>query len=1189
MKKKTTVKSSGTQQSQLDRRASNIAALFRLKSPSRFAELYRLRSQSSATKLFQTFPKIFPSRDHWEQIHGLAFPTRLSEMFSRQAIGAPAGPLSEIIWAICRCVQYGDELAAFVEKRVEFEESLVRDSGSSCKEILDEIEGRWGCSMWLTQNRLSTVQLWDGLDAARKLLRSFEDQAGENWLASLLLRFTSKRIEATGLKNYLKTELSKVLDPEKYPDIEKYVRAKLFDLADIDVDDVAATLFFEAQACIVDYYETLILVLQCAASNDAIPSDVAPVLATPLAALYKRTKDTRLEGVMRGVGLAATIGPVIDPERAKIVEAYSDGRYTEVISLGYEWLQANPADGAMLVLLVKACFQSGSPIPSFPGLVGDVSNNLHKVLSLSAEDAFAAAYALITLAEKFYGHTWVLYIRAVVLYELREEQLEYPPVWLRDIYVRDRHITPFTAVGATGEAKRQVLGLGAMAERFPSTLSIYRVVTSGEPSPESSGQDPRRRAYFARYHLTKGDAGTALKQFKSLMLEAQGAERARCAGGAALAALKMKDTAQAIDLIVSAFLENPHATSVLPVKAVVNTLDDPAHWPEQMSLPLILELYASTVNAEKLSHLRYAFERFQLAHKISQPNDLLQMDSVWGRDAVVAYLDRVWRPEIMRQTILYQGTKEIEEARIRVCRLLAELDPSRSVKYLDEIKNRVKQQEIAKGASLVQQSKVYVDIEAIRKTLRSRLSDTYSRYKSSTATSSPKTDSTLLHQITDALADQAAAANISIPKILSGLHIIGDSDTAETSESDAQFAALFGEVTKEFLNGDHGLNAYLSTRVRHGTLSNTLRKPVADEKLVTPLKEGSDFYLPNKYWFAQAADGERYRPILMGLDRFSREFDRVISHVNDALIQIKIDLDLKDMGRPTEALFVYRSSNLERRFMQEYDRTSRDIDDLINRCVDTLWEKTDENLASVQKVLEAEVRTKLMTAFDKLADEVNGFGTLPGVPDLLNAIAQARTATNAKLNMVISWFKRSEVYDRQDYAPDLPVDIAMNMITSTISSASDWSSLTVQTAPAYGLMPGRTLDGLVDVFYGLIENAIKHSGLDAQSLWVRMDISFTEGCYSADVVNNLRPGRPTPADREKVDRLREALGRSDSRRKAQLEGGSGLHKIWRAVNSPLYKEPSLTFSLSPPDAEVGLFSVKIKFNLERGTDEDSPS
>ncbi len=127
-----------------------------------------------------------------------------------------------------------------------------------------------------------------------------------------------------------------------------------------------------------------------------------------------------------------------------------------------------------------------------------------------------------------------------------------------------------------------------------------------------------------------------------------------------------------------------------------------------------------SIRGDPLGELAYAFETFQKANGISNPAALIACEARFGKDMVTASLERVLRPEVMRQTLLYSGTEEIEEARIQVCRTLSEVRHEKAKKYLDEIKERVKQQEIAKGTTLVEQSKVYVDIDAIKKTLLTR-------------------------------------------------------------------------------------------------------------------------------------------------------------------------------------------------------------------------------------------------------------------------------------------------------------------------------------------------------------------------------------------------------------------------------------------------------------------------------------
>jgi hypothetical protein len=1134
----------------------------------------RLKSTASPDHLFSQFPHLFPDRHALDNIYGPALPATLSSLFSISPKYGPSGPITEIVWSICRCLQYGTELRSFVNLRARFECSLLRDTKEDCISILDAIQRDFGYSLWLMENRLSTTQTWAGIDEARKLKRSFDEELSGNWLAQLLLSFISRRIEATGVKDHLKSELTRLLHDSANPSLESYLRAKLFELSDILTADVPATLLFEGHAGIIDLYETLVAILQSAASEQAIPDALVHSLEKPLLTLFKRTDDQRLPGVLRGLGIHGgefTPGP---DNRIKLIEGYSKGDYQSVSDGAQSYLETTPDDMAIQVLQLRANLHMGLAKVNATGLLGDISERLYKVLTFGP-DTYSSAYQLLLIFDRYYSHSWAQYMRVVLWHELRKEENSFPPLWLRDIYVRDPYTTPFSAIGASRKIRLEISSNADLRSTFPNTWAVYDLVTSGETKTPTIIETTRKHCYLARHHLAFGDPNVALNHFNWLVAHTKGESQLRAAGGTALANLVLGNVQEAAQSIVTAVVRNPDVPSVLPIEAVAKALDDPKVWPNSLVIPLLFELYVTYCDDERLPHLRYAFECFLAGNSIGVPDDLVSRIDDFGRKEVVEFLRRVWRPEIMRQTVIYHGTREIEETRIRVCQLLAEMDPENAPEYLEEIKERVKELEIARATTLMEQSKVYVDIEAIRRAIRGKLADSYARYKNAAQATNIKTDD-VFKKFTQVVAKGADQSVASLPVLLSKLHIL---DGITDSEADVQFQALFSEVTNEFLLGAHGLNAYLSTRIRHGTLLNTLRKPVADDQLVTSRVEGKATYVRNQYWknFQQLDQehSKQWEEILNALDIFSSEFDTVLEHTRDKLLQIKVIHELKGASESSEALFVYQSSNVERRFVQQLDREATNLDDFVTQCLNILWEKTDENLANVQHVLDTTIRERLMAPFTTLTNRIDAVSTgMSAVGELLNAIARARTATQAKLGLVISWFKRNEVYDRQDYAPEFAFNIALHMVKNTISAAASWNRISVKSNVLISSMPGRTLDGMVYVFYGLLENAILRSGLTADQLQLDAEIILSEGSFFARVSNPVSQDKLTDAEKEKVERLRDSIRRNESGR-AQLETRSGLHKIWLTINSPVYKEPRLDFFYR--DAT---FVVELDFKLE---------
>jgi DNA-binding transcriptional ArsR family regulator len=933
-----------------------------------------------------------------------------------------------------------------------------------------------------------------------------------------------------------------------------------------------ACLFFEGQSSLIDLYEMLVHSVQAIASA-RLCIDERNAARRPLRILLQATLDSRLRAPLWAFGELEGLQYGIDRERAQVIEAYSIGDYERCATLGAARIQSDVHDIALLVLVLKAHIRTGRRFEPRDGVLTEVVQHVLNVLSFG-HSAYASAHALMTLSDRFYGQAWAVALRAAVLFELREETETFPPLWLRDIYARDPHFTPFSTIliidEARGEAIRAIVDSGL----FPATVAVLLAVMSGAVSETAFCDRTRQLTYLARHALASGNATEALRFFGDIGPLPLGQQRLRVRAGEALASLLQYDLRAASTILVGAFLENPHTPLVLPIARVVNALGEASSWPDNIELPLLLDLYQEFVGRDKVSQLRYCFERFQTAHAINTPADLITKFDELGPASVIAYLERVWRPETMRQTLLYDGTLEIEEARVKVCQALVTLNPHAADKYVEEIKSRIKQLEIAQGTTLIQQSKVYVDIDFIKKTLRSKLGESYARYKFLSANRS-QTDERLVNLLVQSL----KSGHESIAKVLSRIHLL---EPAASTEADAQFVAIFSEVTSEFLRGDHGLNAYLSTRVRHGALSNTLRKPVEDENLVTAREERTGAYVRNLYWTADDHLEKKYSDQLAEcFENFSTTFDAIVDNLKDKLLQIRVYQELVPDRNDQQGLFVYSSSYLERKLIQEYDAANEDIDQLIGYCIEILWEKTDENLKTVRKVVGTDIRFQLMSAFDSLSAKVGEvyLGFVPG--NLENSIARARTNTQNQIALVSSWFQRSEVYDRHDYGIDLPIQIAVSLMKNTISGTAQWDGLLINTT-ADGQLPGRTLDGMVDVFSGLLENAVKRSRLQLDSLRVTVDATLERGLYTAKVVNNIDRSRVTARDRELLSEIRQSLLNQDGNRRAQIEGRSGIHKIWLTINSPGHIDPTLAF-----DIVDDRFEVIISFHLPAETSDEN--
>jgi hypothetical protein len=100
-------------------------------------------------------------------------------------------------------------------------------------------------------------------------------------------------------------------------------------------------------------------------------------------------------------------------------------------------------------------------------------------------------------------------------------------------------------------------------------------------------------------------------------------------------------------------------------------------------------------------------------------------------------------------------------------------------------------------------------------------------------------------------------------------------------------------------------------------------------------------------------------------------------------------------------------------------------------------------------------------------------------------------------------------------------------------------------------------------------------------LQITVNLELVDSIFTAEVCNNIAADKPSAADLEKLAKSKESLNKSDSRARAQREGGSGFHKIWRSITSPIYKDPFLKFEFFQEG-----FRVNFKYRLEATENEN---
>jgi hypothetical protein len=215
---------------------------------------------------------------------------------------------------------------------------------------------------------------------------------------------------------------------------------------------------------------------------------------------------------------------------------------------------------------------------------------------------------------------------------------------------------------------------------------------------------------------------------------------------------------------------------------------------------------------------RNAYDEFLLAHGCRKPSELVNIADKFDRMELVYFLRYLCVPEVMDVSYdVYESSMELLDERINVCAMLVDLDPDRRDEYAEEIRALTKYKAIQDGLQNIDRSRVHVNADAIGRWAGRELAEDFNRYKN----------------LQEANVDLpgAAAPQRTAGKTAAGVEL--DVVAYPDKEASALLDKIVESVKTEYLhNADHGLDAYLSMRVRHGSLSGHLRGPLEERKLI---------------------------------------------------------------------------------------------------------------------------------------------------------------------------------------------------------------------------------------------------------------------------------------------------------------------------------------------------------------------
>jgi len=590
-------------------------------------------------------------------------------------------------------------------------------------------------------------------------------------------------------------------------------------------------------------------------------------------------------------------------------------------------------------------------------------------------------------------------------------------------------------------------------------------------------------------------------------------------------AIEIGELGKAIEGLVDLRLKRGVPLSALPLRAALSAI----RWRQlkpyrsALALPIALHLcWRATDSDLAATNLRYAYEEFLDSRHLSSPTELAQRQQEFDHSELVYFLREVCVPVVMDMSQRIQTSKGVEELRSQVCAVLRELDPINESAYQAEIVSIVHSHSLAEGQTVVDSSRVHVDTSALRAWAARSLTSDLQRYAA-------------LVGAGEGIAENLETILRTIQSTTHHVHYLEIPD----NEADSLLVELMIALRRQFLlDPQHGLDSYLSRRVRHHSMTGYLRGPVEEAKLITSRNTKSGRYAPNTFWLEKLApEGARRSVVARAFEQFAEDFDGIVLGLKTGLFHVRSTdhpKGLFDVHLSAPMIHIGRSA-----IQQDIS-----VDTFCSVLFSLFWAGLDSSLKEAQRHLRHATKVEVAGAFQRLRASLKRELDRSRYDEASIAIQTAAESVQREIDRMADWFVRREVQQSlQFYAMSKVLEIA---ISSALASHRPFEFEIERHVDCDLFVRTGDLVVIAEVILTALGNVKAHAGRSRGPVVVCLR-SDTKERVSLRVINPIDKDAMSQQSRERVDRIREEIRDGSYVARIRSEGGSGLMKIAATV------------------------------------------
>jgi hypothetical protein len=1038
----------------------------------------------------------------------------------------------ELAWIAGLLEAHADLLNKLLAIKLRVEDLLLDGQFEGAIAALDLLEREGGVSLFSIETRQGVLQLSGGLSRQKEYLKVIRNnrEAGDS-VAYIAFHGSIRNETTTQIFSFREHFSGKIESELSDSSFRTWLLFHICDRTPVDDKQAAELLRMEQSSSILDLFETYI---RCATSlsktNGTVFEKFVPTVKQLMSCIY----DQRLNRLLT-LSLTDAVTAIDTLAAQSFLIAAPDGKVDTQPEETHEARAASEPSDENDQVNGSLRKQIGHDLARLTGPEFDIRSFL-RLMRIAANFRCTAVPSLF-------------YVEAM---DQVNQTVDKDKFALSFSFVYGQKLRPASLRLLPPEARKHLaMRMSALAPGDPALFLVQAELgmPAGTP-PENLEESVIRISELSNLADQAQWSGieTAAKELVDDSNIDVRKDSARFLANALLNQGKVHET---VEYIVSAVLSDEVLSYRLPISLVLSKIDKTyrRRFSSKLSTPIIFQLLR-TRDSKTESFRTYAYEDFLTSNGAQRPSDLRDRWNEFNKTQVIYYLRWICTPETMQMSSFFSGTKEYEDERVSICSLLAELDPVNAKDYEAESSGITQHQVIRGGVKQVEENKIYVDVENIRQWADENLRESWSRYQALRAGGIGTTDTAVIEAIREAL-----------KKVSPGTLVL----SLPENEATTLFVSMLDKLRNEFLsNPKHGLDCYLSMRVRHGSLAGHLRSPLESNRIITQRDSEDNSYKTNDYW-AQRLNylpNQELEIIDEHLKTFSRAFDLLIDEYTNSYVQIAT------LEKPNGLFFLTLSDS---RIAVLAHALSLDaaFEDFVEGAFRLLSDQLDLCLSSVRGHVEAHLRPTSDEIFNKLEEPLASLG-VSRVQELDAAVHAAHTELQQTIVQLTQWFHRSE----PEKGPDFTFEELVKIGLMCVSRIHERFSPNVKVeAPAQDIVFS-DLAFFSDVFFILFDNARIHSGLVNPEVKIRANV--LEHFLNVEVRSAVAKDRNFVQICNKVEAIKATIQKGGYHKAVRSEGGTGLIKLRNILEWRPATDSMLDFEM---DEAHGEFVVNLKVPL----------